>query len=105
MCILCLIAGPLVRPGLVAANVLKRLAQALAVVAELRLGNGKVLPADADGFGNVAGGKAFQSVQNGSRLLVLARQLGLAGHRPDTAESGGSCADVTQDIRGYGTAS
>ena len=47
------------------------LAEAGLVVAQLRLGDGQVLP-DADAFGAVAAGQAFQGVQDGTRSLVVA---------------------------------
>ena len=58
----------------------ERLAQAGLVIAQLGLGDGEVLP-DADAFGAVGVGQAFQGVQDGTRPLVLPRQRGLASDR------------------------
>ena len=48
------------------------------VIAQLRLGDGEVLP-DAVAFGAVAAGQAFQGVQDGTRPLVFPRECGTDG--------------------------
>src|SRR5271166_311354 len=60
--------------------VVERLAEAFPVIAQLRLGYGKILP-DAVAFGVVGIGQAAQSVQDGTRPLMLPRQRILPRYR------------------------
>ena len=66
------------------------LAQPGLVVAKLRLGDGEVLP-DADAFGAVAVGQAFQGVQDGTRSLVVPRESVCRVVAPSRYTSGGNC--------------
>ena len=67
------------------------LAEAGLVVAQLGLGDGEVLP-DAVAFGAVAAGQAFQSVQDGTRSLVVPRKRWIGGSiAPSRYTSGGNC--------------